>query len=233
MTDLSEKKLLLKIIFIAFTSSILINIVLMGIAIAYYPGGNFMDNSHEGFSFLWNTMCDLGSNPAVNGKPSIISNAIYRTAATLLSISTGIFLGVLWIFFQEKKQTKIRSLIGSGLGILQAGVFLGVSYTGGDLHIALLIVAPLLQFFAILIFAITFIIDKRFPKISIYSFIGMFILALIYMTLVIVTTPIGGDIMFLIRHAGHTSFEFVVFLGYAIQGIGAYQFINRQELKSE
>jgi len=219
-----------KSFFISFSVVCLTVALLFSVAIAFYPGGNFKFRDQEGYSFLWGAMTDLGAPISINGEPNPISQALYRTGMTMISVIVTTFFAIIWIFFQERKSTKIFSIIGTALGVIQGIAFLGVGYTlGGDLHLIFLVTAPLVEFFAILSYAIVFTIDKRITKISRYTFWIMFSSSLFYVSFVIIGLFIGGDFEMIIRHACHTVFNFCVLTGYFITGIGMYLFIRRQE----
>jgi hypothetical protein len=228
--ELTKKFGFWKSFFISFSVASLTVALFFSVAIAFYPGGNFKFKDQEGFSFLWGAMTDLGSPVSINGEPNPISQIFYRIGITTISLIVMSLFAVMWIFFQERKSTKILSIIGTVLGTLQGIAFLGVGYTfAGDIHMTFLVTAPLVEFFAILFYAIVFTIDKRVPKISRYLFWIMFALALSYVAFVIIGLFVGGDFEMIIRHAGHTVFNFCVITGYAIFGIGMYMFVREQE----
>jgi hypothetical protein len=223
---LANRKTLLKTFFLSFSVLFLVAGISFGLAIAFYPGGNFKDRDHEGFSFLWNALCDLGGDNSIGGDYNRVSQSLYRTGILIVSISGILFFSIIWIFFQERKKSKILSIIGSVMGVLQGGIYIGIGYTHGDLHLGLLTAGPLIEFFAVLFLAIVFFSDKRVPKISSYTFITMFSLAIFYMLFVIVGLIVNGDFEYLVRRAGHTIFNFLILTGYIIQGVGLYLFVR-------
>ena len=226
---LANRTTFLKTFFLSFSVLFLIAGISFGTSIALYPGGNFKDRDHEGFSFLWNTMCDLGGDNSIGGDYNRISQVLYRTGILLASISGILFFSIIWIFFQERKKTKILSIIGSIMGVLQGGIFIGIGYTHGDLHMGLLTAGPLIEFFAVLFFAIVFMSDERVPKLSSYTFFAMFFLAIFYVIFVIIGLIVNGDFEYMVRRGGHTIFNFLIVTGYIIQGVGLYLFVKKLE----
>lgn len=227
--ELAKKTSLLKAFFLSFSTLVLLVGLMFGLSIAFYPGGNFKDGEQEGYSFLWNVLCDLGADISKNGEINRISQILYRTSIITISVIGILFFSTIWIFFQERKKTKILSLIGSILGVLQGGLYIGIGFTGGDLHMGLLTAGPLIEFFAILAYTIIFMSDKRVPRINSYTFLVMFSLAILLAILVIIGIFIGGDFEMLVRHAGHTLFNFLIIIGYTIQGVGLYLFVKKLE----
>lgn len=227
--DLTKKASLLKSFFLSFSILVLLAGLMFGLSIAFYPGGNFKDTEQEGFSFLWNTMCDLGGDNSVGGDYNRVSQILYRTGIITISVIGILFFSILWIFFQEQKKTKILSIIGSVLGVLQGGIYIGIGYTHGDLHMGLLTAGPLIEFFAVLCYTIVFMSDKRVPKISSYTFLAMFSCAIFYVIFVIIGQIINGDFKFMVRRGGHTAFNFLIIAGYIIQGVGLYRFVKKLE----
>ncbi|MHA1954407.1 MAG: hypothetical protein ACXAAM_03720 [Candidatus Heimdallarchaeaceae archaeon] len=229
LRELSKRFTLLKTFFISFSALFLIVALMFGLSIAFYPGGNFKDNEHVGYSLLWNVMCDLGLDTSISGEINTFSQIFYRIGITSLSIIGMIYFSILWIFFQEKKNTKKLSVVGSILGVIQGGIYIGIGFTSGDLHMGMLTAGPLIEFFAILFYTIVFMKEEKVPKLSSYTFLAMFSLAIFYVIFVIIGLIVGGDFEMLIRHAGHTIFNFLIMLGYIIQGVGMYLFMKNLE----
>jgi hypothetical protein len=203
---------------------------LLTIAIAFYPGGNINNLAHDGFSLRWNVMCDLGENLAMNGVPNQLSQALFRASSIILSVSVAIFFCVIWIFFKEKKITKILSLSGTSMIIVAASLFIVVILIPQIFeitHMTLLIIAPIMEFLAIFIYTAIFWRDKRFPKINRIAFLIMSISALTFLTLIIIGVSLGGDLDFQFRRSGHTLFTYIVAFGYTALGIGSYLYIKR------
>ncbi len=230
--ELSKKFTLLKTFFISFSALSLIVAILFGLAIAYYPGGNIKNVNKEGYSIIWNAMCNLGFDTSISGEINRISQIFFRTGLTLMSIIGIIYFSLMWIFFQERKSTKILSIIGSVLGVIQGGIFIGVAFTHGDIHMTLLTIAPLMEFFAVLPYTVVFMKDERVPGLSSYTFLVMFSSAILYAIVVLIGQIIKGDFFLISRNGVHTIFNFLILLGYAIIGVGTYLFMKNLETKS-
>lgn len=75
--------------------------------------------------------------------------------------------------------------------------------------------------------------EEKVPKLSSYTFLVMFISAVLYSIVIIIGMIIQGDFFLISRHAGHTIFNFLIILGYTIQGVGTFLFMQNLETNSE
>jgi hypothetical protein len=228
---LSERNQSFKIIFLGFSGFSLIVTLLLSLGIVYYPGGNIKNYSATKFNFLWNTMCDLGTDIALNGEPNDLSLSLFRGGMFLYIVILIIFFFTLRLFFRERKTSKILSTIGSILIVLSCIFYIGAIYTIGmhPTHNIILAFAPFFEFLAIILYTIIIFKDERFPKLSRYTFLIMSSLSIIYMILVTSGGIVKGDYNLLVQRLGHTIFNFIISSLYVLQGIGAYLFVKRQE----
>jgi len=222
----------MSILYIILAIIPIIAILFFGLAIHFYPGGNYFDHNAEKFSFLYNTMSDLGKVNAVNGEWNIISRIFYSIALTLISIFVLVYYGTIWRYFQEKMATKIISLIGTIIGIIQSIIYFALAYTPDDtlhlVHVRLIYGAGAFLFAAILFYDIAYFLKRDFPKLNTYSYLIMIFIA-IFLTIAIAVTPRwGSPISEMPRRAGHTLFIFIVSFIYSLQSIGAVIYTKRQ-----
>jgi len=227
-----EKNKILQILFIILGYIPFLAILFFGLAIHYYPGGHLLDNFNEGFSFLYNTISDLGHVTAWNGVPNTISRIFYSIALTSLSVSGLIFHLIIWKFFQERKITKWLSWLGTGFGLVQALLYLGLAFVPGDIyptaHLKMIYLAASVLFTSILIYDIVYFLKKDFSKLNTYSYLAMIIVAIL-LTLTVAIAPRFGDQLFhASRRGGHTLFIFIVTFIYGLQAIGAYLYVKKQ-----
>jgi len=229
--EVSEKRKWIKLIFLGFAIFSLIILVMFILAIIFYPGGNIKDHTTTNFNFLWNTMCDLGADLSLNGESNVVSQIFFRIGMILYLIIFIIFFSTLWLFFKEKKVTKILSSIGLILIVLAGVFYVGVICTIGmhPLHNTILIFAPLFEFLAIILYTIIIFRDKRFLNLNRYTFLVMSILAITYMILAISGALVRGDFNLLVQRLGHTIFNFTISTCYVLQGIGAYLSVKKMK----
>ncbi len=224
---------MLKRVFIGLAIVTVLANLLFGLAIHYYPGGNFLDPSDKGFDFLYGAMSDLGRITAYNGESNTVSRFLYTTALDLLAIFVLIYYSIIWTFFQEKKITKWLSLSGSVLGVVQGVLYIIIAYSPADKaftrHIMLIYTAPAFLFGAILAYSIVFFIDKEFPRINAYSFLTMIIITVLF-TIAIAIGAVRKDLVFhASRRAGHTLFNFIVPIIFGFQALGVVLFLRTKQ----
>jgi hypothetical protein len=207
--------------------------VLLIIAIVFYPGGNIMDNTATSYSFFWNAMCDLGADFSFNGEFNRVSQYLFKGAISLYAAILIIFFSTLWLFFRDKKSTKLLSSIASSCIFFSAIFYIGIISTIGKMpiHMIMSSFAPLLEFTAIILYTIAIFIDSSFPALSKYVFLTMSTVAVIYMFFAITGAIFKGNYNWLVQRLGHNIFHFLMFTFYLIQGIGAYLFVR--SLKTE
>ncbi len=229
-----QKNKLLKLIFIGVAVVSIVSNLLMGLAIYFYPGGNFIDNMEEGFGTIYGALSDLGRVTAYNGESNLVSRVLYTSAISILSIAVMIFYSIIWKFFQERKSTKWLSIIGSLFGVTQSILYMVFAFSPADIafsrHIMLIYVSPGFLIGSILIYTIVFFIAKDFPRINAYSFFALIIIAVMFATAVTIGS-IRKDADILMFHAsrrlGHTLFNFIVTFNYGIQAIGAHLHVKK------
>ncbi len=227
------KDRLLQRIFIGLIVITVLANLLFGLAIHYYPGGNFIDPLDEGFDFLYGAMSDLGRITAYNGESNTISRILYTTALDLLAIFVLIYYSIMWTFFQKKKITKWLSLSGTVLGVVQGILYIVFAYSPADTassrHVMFIYTAPAFLFGAILAYTIVFFIDKEFPRINAYSFLAMIIISVLF-TIAVAIGAIRKDLVFhASRRAGHTLFNFIVPIIFGFQALGVVLFLGTNQ----
>ncbi|MCG3257857.1 MAG: hypothetical protein KAU62_17255 [Candidatus Heimdallarchaeota archaeon] len=230
-----QKDSLLKRIFIGIAVVSIVSNLLMGLGIYFYPGGNFIDNTEEGFGFIYGALSDLGRITAYNGEPNIVSRILYTTAINILSIAVILFYSIIWKFFRERKVTKWLSLVGSLFGITQGILYIVFAFSPADTafsrHIILIYVSPGFLIGSILVYTIVFFIAKDFPRINAYSFLAMMIVAAMFATAVTIGAIRKDMVFHASRRVGHTFFNFIVTFNYGIQAIGALIYIRNRDSK--
>ncbi|MFX1389011.1 MAG: hypothetical protein ACFE9Z_02995 [Promethearchaeota archaeon] len=111
---------------------ILLYIILIGVAMVFYPGGIRENPAIEGYSFFGNTFSDLGRLTAWNGEPNLISMILFSFAYGIHIITMiPFYLKFMKIFPQGKLETK-TSRIGSYFGIISSIAFIGILFTPAD-----------------------------------------------------------------------------------------------------
>ncbi|MBN1555447.1 MAG: hypothetical protein JXA11_11935 [Phycisphaerae bacterium] len=103
-------------------------VVIQGIAMARYPGGNEWNRRAKGYDFWRNTLSDLGKTKAYNGLANPMSRAS-RGSATAFLLSLGLLWLVLPGLFPRRKRV---GLLVRVLGMLSLGGMIGLGFTPAD-----------------------------------------------------------------------------------------------------
>jgi hypothetical protein len=109
-------------------------ILLYIIATLYYPGGTYLNNGSQGFSWTQNYWCNLLSEKAINGQPNP-ARPIALTAMAVLGLTLGFF----WYEFPRwaKFKTKERYIVQtSGFLSMVIGLFVITSIHDTIINVA-------------------------------------------------------------------------------------------------
>jgi hypothetical membrane protein len=104
---------------------------LTGIAMILYPGGTFLRPASPGYSFFRNSLSDLGSAVAWNGRPN--RGSWFHLAASLILVLAGCacFLGLIRVYCSSLVPRWLAR--GAGIVVLLAGTaLLGAALTPQD-----------------------------------------------------------------------------------------------------
>ncbi|MBK5112313.1 MAG: hypothetical protein KGD59_10210 [Candidatus Heimdallarchaeota archaeon] len=229
-----EKNKILQILFIILACIPFLSIILLGLAIHFYPGGHLLDNFNEGFSFLYNTISDLGQLIAYNDIPNTISRILYRIILISLAFTGLTYNSIIWKFFQDRKATKWLSRIGSFFGITLAGLYVGLAFITDDTHpyahLKMIYLAESVLFTTILIYDIVYFLKKDFSKLNTYSYLAIIIVSVLLMLTIAIAPRFGDELFHASRRGGHVIFTFIVTFVYGLQGIGAYLYVRKQTI---
>jgi hypothetical protein len=228
-----QRDKLLKQIFLGIAIVSVMSNLLMGLGIYFYPGGNFINHSEEGFGTLYGALSDLGRINAYNGEPNLISRILYTTSINISSIAMILFYLIIWNFFQDRKSTKWLSIAGSLFGVSQGILYIVFAFSPADAafsrHIMLIYISPGFLVASVLVYTVVFFLAKEFPRINAYSYLALMIVATMFATAVTIgsITEIF-EIFHGSRRLGHTLFNFIATFTYGLQSVGAYIHIRRR-----
>jgi hypothetical protein len=88
-----------------------------------------------------------------------------------------------------------------------------------EFHMIFMITGPLFLNLAVIIFTIIFFIDKRLPTISMYSFLSLSVIAILFSILVGVASTIGGTFEAQFQRLGNTLFQYFLLFIFILQGV--------------
>ena len=182
-----QRKEILRNVFIGIASLIVVAFLLEVAAMTQFAGGSHIDKTTEGFDFVWNTLTDLGRDPAPNGEPNLTSRILYRIAIFYMFFFGIVYHSIIWKFFTKRQVTKYLSIAGSALGIVQGGLYIGVLFVESHPeHNNLIAAAAGCLVGAVLIYTIVFFLDDQFPKINKWTYFTTFSLAIVYATIIFI-----------------------------------------------
>ncbi|MCE7743318.1 MAG: hypothetical protein GOP50_12780 [Candidatus Heimdallarchaeota archaeon] len=226
----------LRNIFIAIASLIVIALLFEIVAMVYFPGGNHVTGDTEGFDFIYNTLTDLGRDPTPSGKPNLISRPLYRIAIFYMSFFSIVYHSIIWKFFTKNKLTKYLSIAGSFFGIAQAGLYIGVLFVEKHPeHNQLIEAAAGSLILSVLLYTIAFFRNKDFHKINKWTYFSIFCVAIIYAIVILIGFLIvnsgGSNVIFVTsQRIGHTLFSWCLKISFTIQSVAIYYFLKQKEV---
>jgi len=218
-----------KLIFLVFVITAFLSIILFILTMTFYPGGNQLNTSQDGYSLIYNAICDLSLKTAVNGESNILTRNLLIVTTFVQFIGATLFFSVFWIFFQERKATKYLSIIGSVFFVIVVGplnfIIILVLRTN-KFHMTIITITPLLLVLAVILYTIVFFMTEDIPKISKYSFLSLAILSVVYSIIVGSASAFGGLFEYIAHRLGNSLLNYIVAVAYILQGIGAIIYIN-------
>ncbi|MBN2156990.1 MAG: hypothetical protein JW776_13180 [Candidatus Lokiarchaeota archaeon] len=221
---------ILKSIFIGFSIIIFSIVVLFLIAMLYYPGGNFVnDEVSNGYSLLYNGMCDMRDGIAINGEPNLISCILLKIATMGICIAMTFFFGTLWIFFQNKTSMKYLSWIASMFGIFfgPLNIMIIFSHSTFELHMLFNILATLSLNIAVVLYTILYFINPQLPNLNRFSFLALSICAVSYCILVGIIAGIGGVFNMITHRLGSNLLYAITMIVFMIQGVSIIFYLKQ------
>ena len=223
MYAFNEKRIkLFKSFFMAFSIVIFLTIMSLSLALVFYPGSNIVNELENGYSFLYNTLCDIRGITAVNGEPNLLSSIFIKISTILACISMVLFFSILWVFFQTTKTMKYLSRIASIFGIFFGPFYFAIIFinVAPEFHMVFDTIAGLTLNISVIMYTILYFLEKRIPKINRYTFLILAISSITYSIIIAISTVIGGEFQGFSHRLGSNlfiPFSFVIFL---LQGIG-------------
>lgn len=161
-------------------------IILLGVAMVFYAGGNIVNPSAPGYSIWFNSWSDLGRTVAWSGNNNLTSQVLFSIAMVVWGISFVPSIQALPSLFSESKRGKLFTKIGSISAVICV-VFLliNVFLFPVDLHPYLHGVFAILGYLAFLIveilFALVMFWDDNYPNTHATCFLAVAIVIIIFL----------------------------------------------------
>ncbi len=109
-------------------------IILLFVAMIFYPGGNPVDRNSQGYSFWQTSLSALGASVSYSGADNTVSMVIFTTATSIFGFSFILLFASLPSFFTETSIQRKLSLIGSIFGIIAGICMIGIAFTPANLY---------------------------------------------------------------------------------------------------
>ncbi|NVM53605.1 MAG: hypothetical protein HWN66_07860 [Candidatus Helarchaeota archaeon] len=158
-----------KVAFILAIVGIIQFIILISIAMVFYAGGNSVNPSAPGYSFLLNYWSDLGRVVAWSGKNNIISQVLFSIAMIGWGISFVPSIQALSSLFSESRRGKLFCKIGTISALISVLLlFCEVAFFPVDVHPLPHTILAALGYLTLLIveilYAIVMFWDENYPN---------------------------------------------------------------------
>jgi len=142
-------------------------IILISLAMIFYPGGTPTNPNTQGYSFWENWISDLSMTVSHSGKDNMASRLLVLIAQTFWGVSLIYFFFAFRSLFTEDKVEKNLSTIGSVLGVIAAICLIGIVFTPSDIlggpHIIFVYVGYIAIFYLGIIYSIVLFKSERLP----------------------------------------------------------------------
>lgn len=110
------------------------NVVLLAVAMFYYPGGTESNHDTVGYSFCSNWFSDLGRRVALSGDPNTTSRWLFVISGCILGLLLCLFFGALPRLFIRAKSARRLAVVGSLFGVTAGVSTFAISFVPLDLH---------------------------------------------------------------------------------------------------
>jgi len=147
-------------------------IVLIAVAMHYYPGGTLSNHDTVGYLFWNNYTSDLSRRVSLSGDPNTISRSLYEVSQCILYLILCLFFIALPRLFSKAKSARLLANIGSVFGVIGAISMVIETFIPWDLH--KLAMETFDETFniaftaALLLYIVAIFRDKLFPKVYAY-----------------------------------------------------------------
>jgi hypothetical membrane protein len=111
-------------------------IVLMVLAMWFYPGGTAMDPATQGYSFFRNFFSDLGMTRTPSGAANLSWMVLLVAALSLVGVGLAVFFVALRQFFVRSRSGRWLSALAGLSRVVAGGCFIGVALTPWNTYLA-------------------------------------------------------------------------------------------------
>jgi hypothetical protein len=200
-------------------------VILTVVAMWFYPGGTISDPTTRSYSFFTNFFSELGLTRTHNGGPNTISFILFFVALTLAGAGLALFFVAFRSFFAQSGVTRVLSAIGSLFGVVSGICFIGVAWAPANplpvLHGQFVLWAFEAFPMAVILYAITILLHKSYPKRFAVVFIAFAALLVLYLVLLMCGPGVATAEGLMIQAAGQKTIVYASIVSILIQSLGA------------
>ncbi|MFX1418524.1 MAG: hypothetical protein ACFE9N_06360 [Promethearchaeota archaeon] len=221
VSKLNRKKILYFLIIVGNVQFIILTII----AMSFYQGGTYIDNTTQGYLFWYNYFSDLGRTLAHSGIPNVISWILFTIALTLWGIFQIPFYIAFPKFFSRSKNLKILSAYGSIFGIFAGVCYVGIAFTPSDLldnwHDFFVFLGFGSIFLSNFFYSIVIFLDKNYSNFYAKILIISVVILGVYFFILAFTQNINIIIKLFVYVSGQKLMMYTLLICGIIQGYGA------------
>jgi hypothetical membrane protein len=206
------------------------------VAMVFYPGGTYSDNSTTGYSFPQNFFSDLGRTAAEDGESNTVSMVLFIIALTLAGLALTLFFLAIPQHFAENPRTKRLSTIGSIVGVISGISYIGIAAVPSDVNLTVHRLFVYAAFSALLVVVIcysTAILRSRvYPRSYAFAYFAFAAILALYLVLLFSGPNIETTSGLTIQAVGQKIVVYAAIICMLIQSYGAYQ-VERRRLSQD
>ncbi len=202
-------------------------VVLSTVAMVFYPGATYSDNSTTGYSFTQNFFSDLGRTAAHDGDPNTVSMVLFIVALSLAGLALIVFFLAVPPHFAENRTARRLSSIGSTVGVISGLGFIGIAAVPADVNLTvhrLFVYIAFTGFLLVVFCYIAAILKSRtYPRAYAYAYLAYAVVLAVYLVLLFAGPNVKTESGLTIQAVGQ---KIVVYTGITcvvIQSWGAYR----------
>jgi len=206
-------------------------LLLSTVAMFFYPGGTYSDESTSGYAFTQNFFSDLGRTAAHNGDSNTISMVLFIIALSLAGLSLITFFLAVPPHFAENRSAKRLSIIGSAVGVISGIGFIGIAAVPADvdqtLHTNFVYVAFTGFLFVVFCYSAAILKSRTYPRAYAYAYSAFAIILALYLVVLFSGPEVETDRGLTIQAVGQKIVVYTGIICVVIQSWGAYQVERR------
>jgi len=220
------------VLFLLVIAGCLQFVVVSMVAMSFYPGGTYSDNSTAGYAFPQNFFSDLGRTAAHDGASNTTSMVLFIITVCLSGLALIVFFSAVPPHFAENSTARRLSIGGSIMGVIAGLSYIGIAATPADVSTTLhgrFVYTAFAGFLLVVVCYSTAILKSRaYPRAYAFAYFAFAAILAVYLVVLYNAPDIKTTRGLTIQAVGQ---KIVVYTGIGcmvIQSWGAYQVERRR-----